>query len=177
MDVAVSRSEGLAHEALIYSTDDELLSALVPFVREGITLGQPIAVVLPDPKAALLREALDEDTRLVSFVDATALYRSPAHAIVEFRRRMTGVLSDSDTKLVRVVGEVQFETSGRDHEAWMRYESAINAITARWPLWFVCLYDTRAHSDDVIVDAARTHPRVRTASGPGSSEPMRPRSR
>ena len=132
MDVAVSRSEGLAHEALIYSTDEELLSALVPFVREGITLGKPVVVVLPDPKASLLREALEEDARLVSFVDATALYRSPAHAIAEYRRRMTGLLSGSDT-LLRVVGEVQFETSGREHDAWMRYESAIHAVTASWP--------------------------------------------
>jgi AcrR family transcriptional regulator len=160
--------DGLIHEALIYASQDEFVAALVPFVREGLALGQPTFAVLPGAKSTLLREALEQDARLVDFVDATTLYRSPANAIAEYRRRATE-LSRAGIGMTRLIGEVQFETSGREHDDWMRYESVFNAVFARSPTWVVCLYDTRVLPEQTIVDAERTHPFVRTGGGERTS--------
>ena len=169
MEIAASRGDSLVHEAFIYSSDHEFVAAVVPFVREGLALGQPTVAVLPDAKATLLREALDEDARLVSFVDAITLYRSPANAISEYRRRVARRLVGTGSEPLRIIAEAQFETSGREHDEWVRYESAINAVGSGWPTWFVCLYDTRTHPEHIIADVERTHPLVRTAAGAKAS--------
>ncbi len=77
------------HEALIYSSDDEFLAAIVPFLRAGLAAGQPCLAVVSEARIALLREALGEDARRIAFMDAGIFYRRPANAIATYRRRMT----------------------------------------------------------------------------------------
>ena len=48
----------LIHEALVYSSDEEFLERLVPFLQEGLAAGDPARVVLTPNKSALLRDAL-----------------------------------------------------------------------------------------------------------------------
>jgi AcrR family transcriptional regulator len=171
LDVTARRvpGDGLAHEAFIYSSDEEFLATLVPFLRAGLRLAQPTLAVVTEPTMKLLRDALDEDAEQVSFVDATTFYRSPANAIAEYRRRLATELARGGTDGMRVIGEIQFGTSHRDHDEWMRYESAVNAVFAPSPTWLICGYDTRALPDQTIVDAERAHPFVRTGTREGPS--------
>ncbi len=153
---------GLVHEALLYSSNEEFLARLVPFLRDGLAAGQPaIAVVTPN-KVALLREALGADAKRVSFPDASTLYRRPAHAIAEYRRHLDAELSRPNAELVRVIGEVQFGLTGQEHADWTRYESMLNRGFAGYPAWVICPYDTRALPEQVVADALHTHPFVST---------------
>jgi AcrR family transcriptional regulator len=152
----------LVHEALVYSSDDEFLERLVPFLHDGLAASDPTLLVLTPNKTAMLREALGQDAQRVSFADASAMYRRPAPAFAEYRRHLEAELSRPEVELVRVIGEIPFGLNNQDYAEWMRYESMFNRGFAGYPLWVVCGYDTRALPEQVVADALRTHPIVST---------------
>jgi len=150
----------LIHEALVYSSDEEFLEPLVPFLQDGLAAGDPVSVVLTPSNSALLREALGQDAQRVSFADATVTYRRPAAAFAAYRRHLETELSRPDVELVRVIGEIPFGLTNEEYAEWMRYESMFNRGFAGYPLWVVCGYDTRARPEQVVGDALHTHPIV-----------------
>ena len=48
----------LVHEALVYSSDQEFLESVVPFLEDGLAASHPTSVVLTPSKSAPLRKAL-----------------------------------------------------------------------------------------------------------------------
>jgi hypothetical protein len=150
----------LTHEALIYSSDEEFLEPLIPFLQDGLAAGDPVSVVLTPSKSALLRDALGEDARRVSFSDGSRMYRRPAAAFAEYRRHLETELSRPEVELVRVVAEIPFGLTGDEYAEWMRYESMFNLGFADYPFWVVCGYDTRARPEQIVGDALHTHPIV-----------------
>jgi AcrR family transcriptional regulator len=150
----------LIHEALVYSSDEEFLEPLVPFLQDGLAAGEPVSVVLNPSKIALLRDVLGQDARLVSFSDGSRMYRSPAAAIAEYRRHLETNLSRPDVDLVRVVAEIPLGLTSEEYAEWMRYESMFNRGFAGYPLWVICGYDTRARPEQIVDDALHTHPIV-----------------
>ena len=150
----------LIHEALVYSSDEEFLEPLVPFLQDGLAAGEPVSVVLNPSKIALLRDALGQDAQRVSFSDGSRMYRRPAAAFAEYRRHLETELSRPGVELVRVVGEIPSGLSAEQYGEWMRYESMFNRGFAGYPLWVVCGYDTRARPEEIVGDALHTHPIV-----------------
>jgi len=159
----------LVHEALVYASDEAFLARLIPFLREGVEDGQPPIVVVAPEKVALLREALGDDADRISFAEPSTLYRSPAYAIAEYRRRLDEEMSGREGELLRVVGEVPFGSTAEEHARWTRYESVFNRGLAAYPTWVVCGYDARALPEQVVADALRTHPLVSTGGAPDAS--------
>ena len=65
-----------------------------------------------------------------------------------------------------MIGEpVWPRTSARAVAEWKRYESAINVAWASTPVSVVCPYDANELPEDVVADAKRTHPLLRTGRG------------
>ena len=152
-------SAPLAHDALIYATDAELTGALVPFVRDGLSTGEPVVAVLPPANAELLRTALGSAGDAVAFVDAGEWYARPAQTIQAYADVLDDHV-DSGARQVRVIGEVQFGESPGSHVDWTRYEAALNHVFAGSPAWIICPYDERVLPWSVVSDARRTHSRV-----------------
>jgi AcrR family transcriptional regulator len=150
----------LIHEALVYSSDEEFLEPLIPFLQEGLAAGDTVSVVLAPSKGALLRAALGEDGKRVSFSDGSEMYRRPAAAFAEYRRHLDTELSRPDVELVRVVAEIPVGLTEDEYTEWMRYESMFNRGFADYPLWVVCGYDTRSRPEQIVGDALHTHPIV-----------------
>jgi AcrR family transcriptional regulator len=150
----------LIHEALVYSSDEEFLERVVPFLQDGLAAGDPTSIVLTPSNSGVLRDALGQDGHHVSFVDAGATYRRPAAAFAAYRRHLEKELSRPEVKLVRVIGEIPPELTTEEYAEWMRYESMFNRGFARYPLWVVCAYDTRARPEEIVGDALHTHPIV-----------------
>jgi CheY-like chemotaxis protein len=154
-----------AHEALVYSTVEEFLAATVPFIREGLESEEPLLVVTKEANLSALREALDNDPRRVEFVDSAAWYRSPEQTIEAYDRYVRTRLEEGAER-VRIIGEpVWPRTSARAVAEWKRYESALNVAWASTPSWVVCPYDANELPDDIVSDAKRTHPVLRTGRG------------
>jgi hypothetical protein len=141
------------HEALVYSSDEELLARVVPFIREGLRAGDPALVVVPPAKIALVQAALGPDASKVEFLDATSFYGRPATTVAAYRK----VVDEHAGERLRVVGEVQFGDTVAEQAAWTRYESILNACFAHDPVWIICPYDRRELPDHVLTYASCTH--------------------
>jgi CheY-like chemotaxis protein len=153
------------HEALVYSTVEEFLAATVPFIREGLEDEEPLLVVTKEANLSALREALDADAGKVDFVDSAAWYRSPRQTLDAYAQYVREHLEEGAGRL-RVIGEpVWPRTSARAVAEWKRYESAINVAWASTPVTVVCPYDASELPEDVVADATRTHPVLRTGRG------------
>jgi CheY-like chemotaxis protein len=157
---------GCRHEALVYSSTDELAAGALPFLRPGLERGDDMLLVLRDRRQAELREALGEDSTRVEFADAGVWYQSPEHAFEQYTQYIANRL-DQGAQRVRVVAEVVWPQSAAPAEiaGWKRYEAGISGALAAVPVSFVCAYDTQELPADIIADARRTHPILRSADG------------
>jgi CheY-like chemotaxis protein len=163
-----THGHGCRHEALVYSSSDELAAGTLPFMRQGLALGEHVLVVLREAGRIVLQQALGEDASRVEFADANEWYRSPEHALVGYTRYLDGRLEPGGAlRRVRVVAEIVWPQSSAtvDIAAWKRYEAGISAALAETPVSFICAYDTRELPAEIITDAQRTHPILRSANG------------
>jgi two-component system nitrate/nitrite response regulator NarL len=161
-----SHGHGCRHEALVYSSADELATATVPFIREGLAREERVLVVLKDAGRSVLRQALGSDSGRIEFADAVPWYQSPEHAFQEYTRYLDEHLGRGAPR-VRVVAEVVWPQSSATTEiaGWKRYEAGISAAMASVPVSFICTYDLRELPQETIRDAERTHPVMRTVAG------------
>jgi CheY-like chemotaxis protein len=161
-----SHGHGCRHEALVYSSADELAAGALPFMRHGLARGEHVLVILRDAGRIVLQEALGEDSSRVEFADANAWYRSPEHAFERYTRHLEDRLERGAPR-VRVVAEIVWPQSSAtvDVVGWKRYEAGISAALAEVPVSFICAYDTRELPAEIITDAQRTHPILRSAGG------------
>jgi CheY-like chemotaxis protein len=162
---------GCRHEALVYSSDDELAAGTVPFLRQGLVQHEHVLVILRAAGRHVLEQALGTDADSVAFEDATAWYRSPEHAFDSYARYV-----GERAERVRVVAEVVWPKDATRVEiaAWKRYEAGISGALAAVPVSFICAYDTRELPAEIIADAKRTHPILRGAGGARASATYMP---
>ncbi|MDX6485651.1 MAG: hypothetical protein QOF43_804 [Gaiellaceae bacterium] len=161
-----THGHGCRHEALVYSSTDELVAGAVPFLRQGLARGEHLLVALREEGRAVLRQALGGDAARIEFADAVAWYRSPEHAFEQYCRYVDDHLGRGAPR-VRVVAEVVWPESSATAAiaGWKRYEAGISVAMASVPVSFMCAYDTRELPEGIIMDARRTHPVLRTADG------------
>jgi anti-sigma regulatory factor (Ser/Thr protein kinase) len=152
-------NHGLEHDALIYGSDESLMSTLVPWLHEGLEQEDGAIVATTAPHIDQLRDALGSDGDSVSFLSADDLYVHPVQTIAAWQRVLSDA-ADTGVTYTRIVGEVRFGATEDLQTSWTRYESALNAVFERSPAWIVCPYDVRTLPPAVIDRAWRTHPTV-----------------
>jgi CheY-like chemotaxis protein len=165
-----SHGGGCRHEALIYSSPDELVEATLPYLRQGLASGEDVLVVLGDAARLAVEDALGEDAARVEFTDADAWYRSPEHALGGYTRYVDDHLGRGAPR-VRILAEIVWPDSSAtvDIAAWKRYEAGISGAMASLPVSFICAYDTRDLPAEIVADAHCTHPIMRSAAGARAS--------
>lgn len=165
-----AHGRGCRHEALVYSSMDELVASSVPFLRQGLVAGEDVLVVLREPGRAALRRALNGDAAQVEFRDAVGWYRSPEHALQGYTSYLDDRLGRGAPR-VRVLAEVLWPRSSATTEiaGWKRYEAQVSVALASVPVSFVCAYSVKELPSTIVADAYRTHPVLRTAEGARSS--------
>ncbi len=154
---------GYYHEAVRYSSDEELLAVAVPFLLGGVAAGEPTVVSLGERTGALVRAALPADSG-VEFLPGGDMYARPAAAIRSYQKLLAAHVA-AGAHQIRIIGEVPEPALGATWDWWARYESAINHAYDDFPLWSMCAYDTRSTPQSVLQDVARTHPRFALPGG------------
>ncbi len=147
------------HDALFFSSPDELAAATVPFVQEGLAAGDAVVVAASPATADVVRQAVDGDER-VRVVARSASYARRTPAAVTAFRRLADEFTATGARRVRVVGETDFGRTEREQLEWQRYEAVINDALGPWPLWGLCVFDTTRLPDQVLESVTRTHPTV-----------------
>jgi anti-sigma regulatory factor (Ser/Thr protein kinase) len=159
---------GFVHEAVIYDTDTALLDTVVPFLRAGITAGEPTLLAVDDRHERLILNALQHVDGLT--VLAAAQYCSPFVALHDnwqlLRRH-----SAAGAQRIRIVGQVLRPGVLEDWAGWLRYEASINDLYAALPVWGICPYDRRTTAPDILADVTRTHPYLTGFDGDHCANP------
>jgi anti-sigma regulatory factor (Ser/Thr protein kinase) len=154
---------GYFHEAALYSSDEELLDLVVPFLMGGVEANEPTLVSLDDRSTAVI-EAEIGDTPGITFLPNASQYDRPALTLKRYRNVLEGYVADGVAQ-VRAIGSVPHPGVGAPWDSWARYEAAANRALADLPLWGVCVYDTRTTPGYVLDDVERLHSHLATPDG------------
>jgi anti-sigma regulatory factor (Ser/Thr protein kinase) len=138
-------------------------------VTGGLAAGEPVIIGYDDRKCDLLRAELSRPDR-VSFVADTRLYATPAGAIEAYRQQFEWHVA-AGAEQIRIAGDVPHEGNGGRFAGWDRYESAVNLVWQDYPVYSRCLYDATTVADPVRDVVERTHRRLLTADGGGTTSP------
>jgi anti-sigma regulatory factor (Ser/Thr protein kinase) len=157
MSTATAQEE-FVHPALLYRNDEEYLAGTVPFIRDGLTAGDPVAVAVPGPNLALIRQALGADAPRVLLRDMAAAGRNPGRIIP------TVLLAFADAhpgRRVRLIGEpIWAGRTATEYPACAQHEALINAAFTGRPATILCPYNTELLDPVWIADAYKTHPLI-----------------
>jgi anti-sigma regulatory factor (Ser/Thr protein kinase) len=150
-----------AHDGLFYSSDQELLHVVVPFVRDAVTHNEAVLVVASDHTREVLEPVL-RDIGPVEYVNPSVVFRRTATAVHTYRELVEKALGRG-ARRVRALNEVHFGETLHARAETIRFEAVANVGLAAHPLWHVCLYDVRRTPPDLLSASAHAHPYVVSA--------------
>ena len=151
--------ERYVHEAVYYDSAEQLVESTVPLLVQVLAEGDEVALVCTEANNRALMEALGEDDRVL-VLPRPEIYTKAVTAVAYFRDFVEERVTAGAPR-VCVLGEVDFGTSGRALDEWLRYEALLNHALSAFPLWSLCGYDTQVLGDPVLDTAGLTHPFLR----------------
>src|SRR4026208_1290020 len=78
------------HGALLYESQDAYRELAVPFLSEGLEVGEGANVAHTRPGLAMMREARGSDAAHVTFVDVSSAYTRPARTLASYHPAYEG---------------------------------------------------------------------------------------
>jgi anti-sigma regulatory factor (Ser/Thr protein kinase) len=152
------------HEALFFSSTEDLVAAAAPFLRRGLAAGDDAVLLCTDDNNHAVTEALDGDDRLI-YLPRPQVYEKAVTAIEQYRDFMDRRIREG-TRRVRLIGQVGFGADSRGWDESQRFEALCNHAMAGYPLWSLCAYDTGLLPEGRLSSVELTHPYVRRAGMP-----------
>jgi anti-sigma regulatory factor (Ser/Thr protein kinase) len=146
------------HALLVYDSADSLRARAVPYLRASLDHGETVIAVVAADVQQLLRAALgDEAARVHWQLDTVAYAR--LGAMFEGARRF---FAEQRAAGVAMRLLAQNDTAGSPHRmaAYLRFEAMANEVLGAFGYPWACLYDTRAHTPQMLRGAHQTHPRL-----------------
>jgi MEDS: MEthanogen/methylotroph, DcmR Sensory domain len=152
------------HSVCVYDDDRQFLEAAVPFLEEGLALGEPALAVTTPANLELMSAGLGKRAGELDYAESAFFGRRPAQRIAAFYRYWkTHAAVPGSAPRVRILAEpVWAGRSAREIAAWTRMESALNVVLAPASISMICPYDARTLGSDIVADALCTHPAVTT---------------
>lgn len=154
------------HVAPMYSSDSSGFRLSVPFLADGIRLGQPAFLVASGDLLDGYRKALDlqPGVDLASaesrglFTVVNFLGRTASEAIAKWESYFARVLAKGPNT-IRIVGEMSFDrTMFASDDEMFRYEEALEVMRRRYPVAVMCQYDVREFDGVSLLRALKAHP-------------------
>jgi anti-sigma regulatory factor (Ser/Thr protein kinase) len=163
------RQTDFHHEAFFYGDADEFLAGALPFLREGLEVGEPALVAVTRVRADALREALSDEAEEIRFVEMEELGRNPARIIPAWQQFVDE--HGGRDRPVRGIGEPVWPGRDADEiDECHRHEALLNHAFWGGPAWrLLCPYDSGALGDEVL-EAARDSHAVVSGSWTSSEE-------
>ncbi|MEV5934726.1 anti-sigma factor RsbA family regulatory protein [Streptomyces sp. NPDC052079] len=156
---AYALSDPFLHPALFYRDDQEYLDGTVPFVREGLAAGEPVAVAVPGDRLRLIRDALGADADSVRLLDMREAGRNPGRIIPAVLRAFADAAPAG--RRARIIGEPVWPgRSTAEYPACVQHEALINAAFRGRLATVLCPYDAARLPAYALEDARTTHPAV-----------------
>ncbi|MET9440270.1 sensor histidine kinase [Streptomyces sp. NPDC006610] len=162
-------ADPFVHPALFYAGEQEYVDGTVPFVRDGLAAGEPVAVAVPGKNLDLIRDGLGDVAGAVRFLDMREAGRNPGRIIPGVLRAFAD--AQPPGRRVRIIGEpIWAGRSADEYPACAQHEALINAAFTGRRVTILCPYDVRRLEERVLTDARATHPTlIRAGQEEGSA--------
>lgn len=163
------RHQSFRHEALFYGGTQGFVESVVPFIREGVAGGEAVLVAVAPAKIELIRAELDGEGDFIRFTNMFELGHNPGRILPSWREFVAEQLPGD--RPFRGVGEpIWAGRTGPEVAECHLHESLLNVAFDGGPPWqLICPYDTTALDGEVLAEARRTHPFVRSNGTSGAS--------
>ncbi len=165
-------SDEFVHPALLYRGTAEYLEGTVPFIREGLAAGEPVALAVPGPNLRLILAELGSDADRVRLLDMTRSGRNPGRIVPNVLRAF------ADThrcRRVRIIGEHLWTGyTAREYPACAQHEALIHIALAGRSVTMLCPYDASRVGIQTLADAEAIHPLLIGANGKRASTAYAP---
>jgi anti-sigma regulatory factor (Ser/Thr protein kinase) len=159
---------GARHEALFYRDDDDFVTQVTAYLRDGLDRDEALVVIEPRPHLDLLRAALGRDAAAVHWFDMAEVGINPGRILPLWADLVAE--HGATGRPVRGVGEPAYP--GRRAAELVEcevHEALLDAAPAAlMPRRLLCPYDRRLPAG-VRAGALRTHAAWREADGGGAS--------
>lgn len=161
-----ARHAGLRHAAALYNSDDDLRSRVLSFLRAGLEGGEAVVAVVSQRAEKIVSAGLGDDADRIRWGLPGLSYQHLGRASEAIRGYLAGRrAADAATRLLT---ESDIGGSGRAPgrmAAYLRSEMAATQLFGGYGYPWVCLYDRRRYTPEVLADVARVHPQVLGADG------------
>jgi anti-sigma regulatory factor (Ser/Thr protein kinase) len=157
----VEAPEAFFHEAFFYDSDHDYVDGAVPFIEEGLDLGQPILVAVPRKNLDLLRPRFEgAAAALLRFADMEEMGRNPSWIIPAWHQFAAPHVAAG--RPARVIGEPIWASRTPDELVECgRHEALINLAFAEAAGFnLLCPYDLSSLDGTIIDEAHRNHPEI-----------------
>jgi len=158
-----------SHLATYFSSEAGRLRIAVPFLRDGIALGQPCFLIASGKILDRYIKALEKDVkselaearRRGLFATAPTPGRTVEEALAFWDEQIAAAVANSGPTVVRIVGDMAcVKGSFTDVHELLVFERLVGAIIARSPSVAVCQYDVREFDGPSLLEAIKAHPDV-----------------
>src|SRR5258708_38049484 len=156
-----------SHLATYFSSEAGRLRIAVPFLREGIALGQPCFLIASGKVLDRYTKALEKDVktelavarRRGLFATAPTPGRSVQQALAFWDEQIAAAVNNYGPTLVRIVGGMaSVKTSFANVNQMLIFERQVGGIIPRYPRVAVCQYDVRGFDGPSLLEAIKAHP-------------------
>ncbi len=165
-------ADEFVHPAFFYRGTVGYLEGTVPFIREGLATGEPVALAVPGPNLRLILTELGADAERVRLLDMTRAGRNPGRIIPNVLRAFADA---HPSGRVRILSEHLWTgRTAREYPACAQHEALINIALAGRSVTLLCPYDTDRVGPQTLADAKAHHPLLIDASGKRASTTYAP---
>jgi len=162
------------HLCLIYETQEEQFSAVIPFIKIGVERGEKCVYIVDDNTAEMVIngmkgagidvESAVEAGRL-AIVSKQEAYLKQGYFdpdwMIGFLKRAVDEAKAAGFSALRITGEMTWVLSGDPGtERLMEYEAKLNYFIAENDLLALCQYNRNRFSPEIIKGVIDTHPLV-----------------
>ncbi len=175
--VAALRPAGPRHAAALYNSDEDLRSRVLSFLRAGLEGGEAVVAVVSHRAEKIVSAGLGDDADRIRWGLPGLSYQHLGRASEAIRGYLAGRrAADAATRLL-----TESDLGGSDRPpgrmaAYLRSEMAATQLFGGYGYPWVCLYDRRRYTPEVLANVARVHPQVLGAGGlaTGSADYVEP---
>jgi len=152
------------HAAALYDSDEDLRGRVLAFLRSGLRGGEAVLAIVSQRAEKNVAAALGDEAAGIRWSLPGVSYQHLGRASEAIRGYLAGRRAAGAPTRLLTEGEVDVSGRGR-MAAYLRSEMAATRLHGGYGFRWVCLYDRRRYSPEVLAGVAQVHPQMVGADG------------
>ncbi len=168
---------GPSHAAALYGSDEDLRARALAFLHAGLEGGEAVVAIVSQRAERIVGSALGDDAARIRWGLPGLSYQHLGRMSEAIRGYLAGRRAAGAATRLLTESELDGGPRGASRmAAYLRSEAAATQLFGGYGFPWVCLYDRRRYTPEVLADVARVHPRLVGADGvaTGNAEYVEP---